>query len=75
MEMFVKALKITNEAQTNVEVGLRNYLKERQDTFFSSQDDLLPPRVNQSNMGIMRHTKKKGNPSTMKEKKVLSKQK
>ncbi len=64
MEMFAKALRITNEAQIDVEVGVPNYPKEMQDKFFGSQNDLPPPRVNQSNMGIMMHMKKKGNPST-----------
>jgi hypothetical protein len=65
--MLAKALRITNEAQADVGVGVPNYLEEGHDKSFGSQDDLPPPRVNQSNMGIVSRTKKKRNPSTMKE--------
>jgi hypothetical protein len=72
MEMHAKALRITNEAQTSAKVGVPNYLEEGQDKSFSSQDDLPPPKVNQSNAGIVKHTKKKRNPSIVKENKVSS---
>jgi len=74
-EMHAKTLKITNEFQTDVEVGVPNYPKEGHDKSCGTQDNLPPPKVNQLNTGIVRHTKKKGNASTMKENKVLSKQK
>ncbi len=70
-----EALRITNEAQIDVEVGVPNQLEEGQDKFSSSQDNLPPPKVNQSNAGVVRRTKKKGNPLTVKEKKVPNKRK
>lgn len=73
--MHVEALKITNEVQIDAKVGVPNYPEKKQDKFSSSQDDVLPPRVNQSNMGVVKRAKKKRNPLTMKEKKVLSKRK
>jgi len=73
--MHAETLRITNEFQTNVEVGVPNYPKEGHDKSCGSQNNLPPPKVNQSNTGIVRHTKKKGNALTMKEKKVSSKQK
>ncbi len=70
--MPTKVLKITNEAQIDVEVKVPNNPKEGQDKSSSNQDDPPHPRVNKSNMGVVRRMKKKGNPLIMKEKKVLS---
>lgn len=38
-----------------------------------AKDNLPPPKVNQSNAGVVRCTNKKGNPLIVKEKKVLNK--
>ncbi len=73
MEMFANTLRITNEVQTDVKVGVPNYLEEGQYKSYGSQNDLPSSRANQSNMGIVKRTKKKGNPSIVKEKKVSSK--
>jgi len=73
MEMHLEALRITNEVQINAKVGVPNYPKEGQDKSSNTQDDLPPPRVNQSNMDVVKRTKKKENPLIVKEKKVVSK--
>ncbi len=46
MKMPTKVLKITNEAQIDVEVKVPNNPKEGQDKSSSNQDDPPPPRVN-----------------------------
>jgi hypothetical protein len=41
-EMPTKALRITNEAQIDVEVGVPNYLEEGHDKSSNSQENFLP---------------------------------
>jgi len=72
-KIHAQVLIITNVVQTDAEVGVPNNPGEGHDKSSGSQNNLPPPRVNQSNASVVRRTKKNGNPLTIKENKVLCK--